>query len=340
MMNLTIDPDVFVTAQTGNSDCLKQLENLAQNQSLFTLAVDREKLLSQQYNEIISKSLERGKAEKSMRIKMVARFLSKMITHNDRKLVINPSSLPSNMQDKVRRNCLEPVEQQMLKMAARQSQTRPVSGLTILLTGPPGVNVRCLHRQDLKKDFEEEIKGLIVRCASERKKIGRWKTKLFLSEFEKALHVNLFEQTVENLIAWRYNSPYKNIQEKVEKEEIDVYCYQTDGEPRIVCVGECKLRSKNESDKIKRSEILQLEKKLNAARSFENKRKKVSENFEIMAFMISNATDMEDDAWEYALSLGIKFCHARMPKNWQDNPLWKISDQDLSFLPETRYRPG
>ncbi len=106
----------------------------------------------------------------------------------------------------------------------------------------------------------------------------------------------------------------------------------TDGNPRIVCIGECKLRFEKEGDRIKHGDISQLEDKIKAADTFERKRKGVSERFVIKGFIISNAENMDDDAWEYAETLGVKFFRVKMPSGWRHNSRWRISDKDLELF--------
>lgn len=78
--------------------------------------------------------------------------------------------------------------------------------------------------------------------------------------------------------------------------------------------------------------LQQLTKK-GAALDFENNRQDVSGTPLVKGFFISNAEGMEDDARELAKKLEVIWIRVEMPKKWQGNPRWRISDKNLTEMP-------
>lgn len=325
-MNLTIDPDVFYAAKDNNSECKWQLlEDLRSNKKCYTYNIDYEDIIIIKYMEFI----EANKSERSGNGKVLSRFLIELLFEDNPHSLKRLPKFPSDLHEIAQ--CSDPVEQQMLKMAVCKSQTLSNHGLYLLLTGLEKDSiVRCLNNRELKDTFCEKIPGLEVKYACDKKPVQSWKKKTLTQE----QHSYFFEREVGYLIMSKFKC-FNNVeQEKIEGEEVDVYCYQKEGNPRIVVIGECKLRFNNSDKFINSKEIKQLVMKINAVDSFERKRKDVSEHFKIIPLIISNANNMDDDAWEDATKLeNFRFYHVKMPSKWQAKLKWSLIEENLSETP-------
>jgi len=325
-MNLTIDPYLFVAAQEHkNNDCYNQLKNLSENQHLFTLALDEDRTIYDEYQSFIQKH----RRYKDAVVQLCAALLASGV-----KLSIKPCDPPTCTYSTLTANCSESLDLLMIRMAAQQAKTQSNPGLTLLLSGPPNSHPRCLHQNAVKTCVESNIPGLEVRYASDRKPIKKWLKPVTSID----QHVRSFELQVEGVIGRKYGCHMRqprNQDGKVNGEEFDVYCFQENSESkRLVCVGECKLLFDECRDMMVCVEdIKQLNKKIEFAESFEKTREGFSDDFEVRGFIISNRPDMKNDAWKLAKNLGIIFLKASMPGGWQDNPKWELTDDRLVEIP-------
>jgi len=329
-MNLTIDPNVFMAAQEHhNDDCWVQLRDLSENKPLFTLSLDEDGTLYENYRGFITEHIRYKNAVVQLCDKLLASGV---------KLSIKPCDPPTCTGPTLSSHCNDSLDKLMIGMASQQAKTLSNPGLTLLLSGPPNSPPRCLHQETVKTCVEDHISGLEVRYASDRKSIKKWLKSITSID----QHVHSFELQVEGVIGRKYGCHTRqprNQDGKVNGEQFDVYCFQEVSESiRLICVGECKLLfDENQDTMICAGDIKQLQKKIKLAEGFEKNREGFSNEFEIRSFIVSNRPDMEVSAWKLAKQLGIVFLKAIMPTGWQDNPKWELADDKLIEIPHPEF---
>ncbi len=107
---------------------------------------------------------------------------------------------------------------------------------------------------------------------------------------------------------------------------MDIYGYEREenaSDVTRIWVGECKLRRLSEEKLITASEVRQLANKCRSIKAYEEKLR--GKPVLIHRFMISNAKDMEADAWQEATRLkNFRFLSTRLINNWQNRSDWRI----------------
>lgn len=313
MTLIAIDPDVF-TAAIGDEECERALEWVYENLDAIEIALDKKDVLRNEYQDFLVSEAE----VKSIAVELMSylwtyvlpqsRKISSHCSHNDEELIN-------------RRGCKTPVEPVLIGMATNA----PDSGLTILLTPPSGLRKRCLHDAKIRTEFCKQIPKLTVRYASG--------TKIAFPALEeppqKSERGHWFEDKAGHVIRELYDCPHLFLKtpQSIEKKvgDVDIWAYERAGNPRRVWVGECKLREFNEENWITYKEVKQLEVKLNAVRDYEKARTDVSsEPIEIKGFMVSNASNMTDEAWELANEIGATFIRTLLSDDWQHQGQWGI----------------
>ena len=134
----------------------------------------------------------------------------------------------------------------------------------------------------------------------------------------------------EYVIREHYDCPhcYPHTPASVDKEvgEVDIYGYEREEEASDVIriwVGECKLRRASEDKLITTGEVRQLVQKRRSIKAYEEKKRGGA--VEIHSFMISNAKNMDTDAWKEAAKIkNFRFLSTRLISNWQNRSDWRI----------------
>jgi len=320
-MLLVIDPDVFV-ASLSYIECQQVLNWVADHLYEYELVLDREQVLEEEYLEFLVQHL--GRDIVAVQILQQLDLFGPQSTRTTAQPKIKhwPSKCPDQIQSLLNlRGCKSPIEQRLICMSTHA----PKRGLTLLLTNPQDEYPRKLHQLKFKEEICKVIPKLRVVYASDSEVAYP-----SLDTRTKDDTDRLFEMMAEYVIREHYDCPhcYPHTPARVDEEagEVDIYGYEREEEAALVIriwVGECKLRRVNEDKLITTSEVRQLAQKWRSIKAYEEKRR--GGPVEIHTFMISNAKNMEADAWKEAAKIkNFRFLSTRLISNWQKRGDWRI----------------
>ena len=217
-----------------------------------------------------------------------------------------------------KRGCKSQIEQVLICMSTHASK----SGLTLVLTNPQNEYPRKLHKYSFKTEICKVIPKLRVVYASDSEVAYP-----SLDPRTKDDTDRLFEKMAEYVIREHYDCPhcYPHTPAPVDQEagEVDLYGYDHTSTPWRIWVGECKLRRVSEDKLITTGEVQQLAQKWQFIKAYEEKMRGAP--VKIHNFMISNAKNMEADAWKEAAKIkNFRFLSIRLISNWQKRSDWRI----------------
>lgn len=320
-MLLAIDPDVFV-ASLSYIECEQVLNWVADHLYEYEFVLDREQVLEEEYLEFFAEHLERDIVAVQILQQLGLFDPQSPRTTNQPKIKRLPSKCPDQIQSLLNlRACKSPIEQRLICMSTHA----PKRGLTLLLTNPQDNYPRKLHELKFKEEICKVIPKLTVVYASDSEVAYP-----SLATRTKDDTDRLFEKMAEYVIREHYDCPhcYPHTPASVDEEagEVDIYGYEREEEASHITriwVGECKLRRLSEEKLITTSEVRQLVNKCRSIKAYEEKMRGGA--VEIHSFMISNAKDMEADAWqEAAKHKNLRFLSTRLINNWQNRSDWRI----------------
>ena len=214
------------------------------------------------------------------------------------------------------------------------ANSRRLGHLTILLPGPDvtaaELRERSLYTPAVLRDFKNLMAPVKIEYATDLVQVVIPFPDKKISESPAHIHSHKFELLATLAIQNKYGclNAHLNTPHQVKRKagQVDVYVYERKGNPRRIWIGECKLRDEGNLDRwITYGEILKLRNKLKAVEEFEKTNPDCVGTPEVIGFMISNAKNMDDDAWQVAKKDGITFLRARLPKRWARKEEWLIS---------------
>lgn len=327
-MLLAIDPDVFV-ASLSYVECEQVLDWLANHLYEYEFALDHDNVLDEMYLDFLVQHMDKD----TVGI-LILKHLD-LYSANPQAGTAKITRLSSNCTDDIdsllKLRGLRKRTSQIERLLICMGLDAPKRGLTVVLTHPQDEYPRKLHQQDFKEEIGKAIPKLRIVYASD------YKTKAIYPSLEtqsKDDTDRLFEKMAEYVIREHYDCPhcYPHTPARVDKEagEVDIYGYEREEEASGVMriwVGECKLRRLSEDKLITTSEVRQLAQKWRSIKAYEEKKR--GRPVEIHNFMISNAKNMEADAWKEAAKLeNFRFLSTRLISNWQNRSDWRIIEVD------------
>lgn len=326
-MIIAIDTDLFKAAEI-NRRCAEVLEEIANNVvDNYYIALD-EAELEREYIEFYLETIKYPNAKEHPAIRILDQIF------NGQREVVSitiSSHSPSHVQKKIDEHKCIPVEPQLIGIGANSQK---VGGdLTILLPGPDvtaaELRQRSLYTPAILREFKNLIAPVKIVYATDLVQVVIPFPDKKQEESPSHIHSHKFELLATLEIQKKYNCLNVHLQtpHQVHKKagQVDVYVYERKANPRRIWIGECKLSDEGNEYPIRHGEIAKLRHKLKAVEEFEKTNPDCVGPPEVIGFMISNAKNMDDDAWQVAKEDGISFLRARLPKRWAHKEEWLIS---------------
>lgn len=326
-MNLAIDPDLFHSAKDDNNSS-QLLLKVEQHYSKFRIIRNKD-TLEKEYSAF----LEKFRLDKSRRtaVSIVQRLLN-TYSPEISTLIQNPVNLCTELAELASKKQCDPIECYLLRIATQLSRTKILPEMLLLMSGNNNSNAhRCSYYVENISTIRDHLPNLEIVTADQ---INEFEAFIKKPDIFNELHSRILELQCCLIISKAYNCTWKN--NDINGEEIDVYCFRKNGNSRWLLVGECKLRfGEIANQPITWEEIKQLTRKIDAAEAFERKRNDLSQDIEIKGLIISNAVALSPDARKLVekYQTPIHFVNVTMPKNWVNNPKWKIKFANLHFDP-------
>ena len=322
-MNLTIDPDLLYSSVNGNQ-CSELLLIVERNEAKVRFIENY--FLKEKYSDFLA--THKKDQTRSIARSIALRIIKSKLTTR----IKDPSKLCRELEELIDQNQCDEVECYLWRLASVLSKTKFQPQLLVLMSGTIwGTEKRCIYNIAIKDLVKKHLPNIHLVFADRIADFNH-----FLNKPDNTVELNsrLFELQIESIITKTYN--YISESNDIYGEQIDLHCIRNNVNKRLILVGECKLRFGEITEQpITREEIKQLTRKIDAAKAFERKRNDLSQDIEIKGFIISNAVELNPDARELVkeYQTSIHFVNVTMPKNWVNNPKWKINFANLHFDP-------
>ena len=326
-MNLAIDPDLFHSAKDDNNSS-QLLIKVEQHYSKFRIIRNKD-ILDKEYLYFFRKF--RTDRRRKTAVSIVQRLLH-TYSPEISTLIQNPVNLCTELAELASKKQCDSIECYLLRIATQLSRTKILPEMLLLMSGNKNSNAhRCSYDVENISTIRDHLPNLEIVTADQ---INDFEAVIKRPDIFNELHSKILELRCCLILSKAYNCTWNN--NDINGEEIDLYCFRENENSRLILVGECKLRfGEIAKQPITREEIKQLTRKIDAAKAFERKRNDLSQDIEIKGLIISNAVELNPDARELVkeYQTSIHFVNVTMPKNWVNNPKWKINFANLHFDP-------
>jgi len=282
---------------------------------------DKEGVLEREYRQIFNEKFKTNQEHPTA-------VLLQRILFEDGNIEDTISSIHSIREKLERLGCSQPVEPELLGMAANARDV----GLILAMVGYDAdyLRKRGLHKETTRWEVRKEIPWLDIHW------FGRSRIEIPESDYSDnnqpviRAKQNAFEAKValwlqDNDPCLRCTTPPHR--GKVGTEQIDMYGYRHADDGITVVIGECKLRREgNETKSISVEEIQQLRRKVIAAMEYERS-KRSSKGLTFEGILISNAQDVEEQAQQLIISettFKIRVLCVTIQKGWESSDDWRI----------------
>jgi hypothetical protein len=253
--------------------------------------------------------------------------------------LLSPISLPL-LESTIRQlDCNTPIEPELIRVAAATTS----AATKLLLVGDDRFRRRGLHQRNVAKNlrtfFRSTLhKGFGVVYAKEIGLPSR-------NEHVQGLEGRIFEDQVRSVLMqkiYRQFGQMPHVRQPTPSEvyrkagEVDVYLYADVRGKRYVWVCECQLREAgNENKPVSSRKVLKLQEKVQAIKVFEDfevgKTSGITSVI-VRGYMVTNAHAFQSQASRIIEEHELHFCRVRMPKDWETNYRWRLSEDDISDL--------
>jgi hypothetical protein len=319
-MNFAVDPDVLKVS-FQDILCTAALNEIGRKFKSHRFFRDKEGVLESEYRHIFIQKYKTNHEHPAV-------VLLQRILFEDGNIEDTISSIHSIREKLERLGCSQPVEPELLGMAANARDV----GLILAMVGYDAdyLRKRGLHKETTRWEVRKEIPWLDIHW------FGRSRIEIPESDYSDNNQpvIRAKQDAFEAKVAlWlQDNDPCLRCVTpppggKVGTEQIDVYGYRHADDGITVVIGECKLRREgNETKSISVEEIQQLRRKVIAAMEYERS-KRSSKGLTFEGILISNAQDVEEQAQQLIISettFKIRVLCVTIQKGWESSDDWRI----------------
>lgn len=315
MMLIAIDPDLFVSSLTNNQS-KRTIEWLVQHMADLEFAIDRTKELRREYMTFLEQNVNQ---KNDLAVVLVDELLN--AGRSATVALLSASRTHALDIEIAHHRCDRPVEPTLIGMCANA----PKLGLTLLLTDPSVCErTRGLHNNDARQTFRELLPKLRVEYASPDIRMRGLEAE---EKIDKDLWFEDKAKIIVNQVFGgksRQNTPAP-VQSALDGGDVDVYVWLDNDTQRNVWIGECKLQRFKDAHQVPLKKVKQLKVRLPIVTEYERTKISADKEVRVNSIVISNARDMEPEAWELAHAIGAVFWHIELSEDWKDKQQWYIA---------------
>lgn len=335
-MNLVIDPNVFLATAAQDKCgemCVQALEKLYNEK-------DKHKIfMNQELRSVYRKFIDDNSYKKmSYTVKYSLSYARHLVNTNSplKKICIEVPDVSSKIQDTLKMENCTPIDSWLMSLADAMCKSRTIHDIgpsvVLLLACCYYADPLALYDATVLQVLRYKMNNLEIECTSNANFTRHHVDPSTLTNVKQ--HSLMLEHCCNKWLHQHYKVIIKGPC-MIGDEEIDVLCYEVKGNViQKAYVGECKLRVKDESAVLMKSNFAsQLKRKLDAVEKYDWKQDGLEGKPQVKGFVFGDHETADDDTWRFLQKFDFNFVQVLMPANWRNKPDWKLTYESFNLVP-------